>query len=106
ATREGFDRNTWLFRAVGESYSAGEYAAATRRLKRIGMQVSEHVASYHAWLTPTLGKPPLEIGELYAKGAQVKLEELIARMQAGRFVRRSGELERISDRVFAFMPFT
>lgn len=106
AHRAGFDRATWLLRAVGESFSAGEYAEAVRTLKRFGLAVAEFVSGYDAWLTPTLGQPPPPIGHFYARGVEKSLEEMIARMQLGTLVRKSGELEKLSDRIFAFMPFT
>jgi amidase len=69
-------------------------------------QVSSFVSAHDVWLTPTLGKPPLEIGALYAKGVEATVEEAIARFQLGGLARRSGKLEEVGERVLAFMPFT
>jgi len=106
ASRAGFDRGTWVTRAVGESITAGEYAEAVRIQQRMAFQVAGVVSKYDAWLTPTLGEPPPEIGALYAKGAEATAEEVIARLQLGGFARKSGALEKVADRIYAFMPFT
>jgi amidase len=106
AHRGGFDRGTWVTRAVGESFTAGDYAESVRAQLRLARQVASFVSGYDVWLTPTLGKPPLEIGALYAKGVEARIEETIARLQLGGLARRSGKLEEFGDRVFAFMPFT
>jgi amidase len=106
AHRSGFDRGTWVTRAVGESLSAGAYAESVRIQHRMARRVAAFVSGYDAWLTPTLGKPPLAIGALYATGIEATLEEALARLQLGGFVRRSGKLEEFADRVYAFMPFT
>jgi amidase len=106
ARRSGFDRGTWLGRAVGETFTAGEYAEAVRSMQRMGRKVAEFVSGYDAWVCPTLGQPPLPIGALYSKGIAARVEELIARLQLGDFARRSGELEKLADRLWAFMPFT
>jgi amidase len=105
-TRSDFDRGTWLTRAIGESFTAGEYAEAVRIQKRMAREVAVQLSGYDAWLTPTLGQPPPEVGALYAKGAEAGAEELVARLQLGGFARKSGALEKVMDRIFAFMPFT
>lgn len=106
ATREDFDRSTWLSRAVGESLTAGEYAHAVRTLQRLSIRTAVTLSSYDAWLTPTLGQPPLQIGGLFAKGLEARAEELAARLQLGGVARRSGGVDKFTDRIFAFMPFT
>jgi amidase len=106
ATRHGFDQTTWLSRAIGESFSAGEYAEAVRTQHRLGREVAAFVGKYDAWLTPTLGQPPLEIGALLSKGLEQRIEGLIAKLQLGGLAKRSSAFDALVDRVFAFMPFT
>jgi amidase len=106
AHRSGFDRGTWVSRALGESFTAGEYAESVRTQQRMARQVASFISGHDVWLTPTLGRPPLEIGALYATGLEATVEEAIARLQLGGLARRSGKLEEFTDRVFAFMPFT
>ena len=106
ASRAGFDRGTWLTRAVGESFTAGEYAEAVRIQRRFASQTAAFVASHDAWLTPTLGQPPLPLGALYSKGMEATVEGVVARLQLGGVARRSGGLEKLAERVFAFMSFT
>jgi amidase len=106
AHRSGFDRSTWVGRAVGESFTAGEYADSVRVQLRMARQVASFVSAYDVWLTPTLGRPPLEIGALYAKGVEATVEAAIGRFQLGGLARRSGKLEEVGERVLAFMPFT
>lgn len=106
ATRDGFERGTWLVRAIGESLSAGEYAEAVRIQQRMAITVTAFVSRYDAWLTPTLARPPLEIGELYPKGIEAKGEELISRLQLGGLAWKSGAATQATDRIFDYMPFT
>jgi amidase len=106
AERSGFDRGTWLLRAVGESFTAGEYAEALRAQNRFALDVATFVSKYDAWLTPTLGHPPPALGALYAKGLEATIEELVAKMQLAQLAKKSGRVEQVTDRVFAFMPFT
>jgi hypothetical protein len=93
-------------RAVGESLSAGEYAEAVRTQQRMAIAVTAFVSRYDAWLTPTLARPPVEIGELYPKGIEAKGEELIGRLQLGGLAWKSGAIGQVVDRIFDYMPFT
>jgi amidase len=104
--RAGFDRATWLTRAIGESMTAGEFAEAVRIQQRMASDVAAFVSKYDAWLTPTLGQPPPEVGALYAKGVEATAEAVVARLQLGGFARKSGALAKFADRIFTFMPFT
>src|SRR5450755_463273 len=106
ASRRGFDQVTWLSRAIGESFTAGEYAEAVRIQHRLGREVATFVGKYDVWLTPTLGKPPVEIGALLSKGLAQRLESVIATLQLGGLAKRSSAFEALIDRVLAFMPFT
>lgn len=106
ATRHGWDRSTWLSRSIGESFTAGEFAAAVRTQFRLGRQVAAFVAGYDAWLTPTLGTPPIEIGALMATGMKRRVEQLVATLQLGSLAKRSPDFAALVDRIFSFMSFT
>jgi amidase len=107
AGRHDWERATWLSRAIGESFTAGEYAAAVRAQFRFGRQVAAFVASYDVWLTPTLGTPPIEIGALQSRGPlRHQIEKAIATLQLGALAKRSKDFTALVDRVFEFMSFT
>jgi amidase len=105
ADRFGFGRGTWLLRALGESFTAGEYAEAVRDHKRIASKVATFVADYDAWLTPTLGAPPPRVGAFVATGSVAKVQEILSRFQLARIAKRSGGLEKASAHLSAWSPF-
>jgi amidase len=103
---DGFESTTWLTRVLGETYSAGEYVHAVRNLYGAGRQFSAFLERYDAWLTPTLGAPPLAVGALEIRGVEAVLERLIGRLRLGKLVIASGQIEQTARRTFDFIPFT
>jgi amidase len=57
-------------------------------------------------LTPTLGQPPIKIGELEPPLLERKAQELIVRTGAKRLLRADALMEQTIDRVFQFTAFT
>jgi len=63
-TPEFFEPFTWALKEWGMKNSAVDYLQAVRDLQFISRQIMRPFARYDCWLTPTLGEPPLKIGEL------------------------------------------
>ncbi len=101
-----FEDATWLLGVLGNAFSAGEYAAALRVLKRTARKVAAFVEDYDVWLTPTLASPPLRLGELLPKGAERLVQRVAGRLSLGRLIKSLGAVDRTADQVFAFIPYT
>jgi amidase len=105
ADHSGFGRSTWMVRALGESFTAGEYAAAVRIQKRLAVQIATFVSNYDAWLTPTLAEPPPRVGAFKPAGAAASVQKILSRCQLAKVARYLRAPEKASARVFAFSPF-
>lgn len=101
-----FEDATWLLRTLGNAFSAGEYAAALRVLKRTARKVAAFLEGYDIWLTPTLASPPVPLGALLPKGAERIVQHVAARLSLGRLIRALGPVDRTADQIFAFIPYT
>jgi amidase len=55
---------TRAFAALGDSITGGDYLVSIGFLQRLARTVAAFMQSYDVWLTPTLGEPPLKLGEL------------------------------------------
>lgn len=106
ATHRDFESGTWVTRVLGETFTAGEYQSAVRTLQRAARQVAAFTEGYDAWLTPTLGAPPVRIGELAPKGLLALGERVIGRLELGKLVVRAGLIEQTADQVYSFLPYT
>jgi amidase len=58
---------TRAFASMGDTVSAASYLSAVSALQRMARTISSFMVDYDVWLTPTLGEPPLPIGELDPK---------------------------------------
>ncbi|MEM7304699.1 MAG: amidase, partial [Pseudomonadota bacterium] len=63
-TEEYFERVTWNLMEWCKSMSATEYLKWTQTLHRVGREFNELFNTYDVFITPMLGKPPIQLGEL------------------------------------------
>jgi amidase len=61
---------------------------------------------YDVLLTPVLGAPPLPIGALQPRGAELFAHQTIARFKLGRALKFRRIIEATVSRVFEFVPFS
>jgi amidase len=62
--REDFEGLTWGFYQYGKTITAAQYQLCWTSLQASSRQVARWQQPYDAWITPVLGRPPLEIGTL------------------------------------------
>ena len=60
--REDFEGLTWGFYQFGKTITAAQYQLCWASLQASSRQVARWQQPYDAWITPVLGRPPLEIG--------------------------------------------
>lgn len=98
--------STWLGGLLGEQMSAGDAIAAQQVLQHYARIVHEFFRDYDVLLTPTLGSPPLRIGELEPRGAERLAHRTIANLKFGSVLRLKRVITATVNRVFSFVPFT
>lgn len=103
---DDFEIPTRLLGLIGRQYSAPRLATAVRELHRITRGVGRFFQNYDVMLTPTLGAPPVVTGALQPKGVEAAMQKLIVTLNAGFLIRVLGGIEKLSQRVFDFVPFT
>jgi amidase len=62
--REDFEGLTWGFYQFGKTITAAQYQLCWTTLQTISRQIARWQQPYDAWITPVLGRPPLEIGAI------------------------------------------
>ncbi len=104
--RDELEMATWLAGLLGAQLSAGSAIAAMQVLQGYARQVHSFFEHYDLLLTPTLGCPPLRIGELEPRGAEALAHRTIANLKLGSILRLKRVMRAAVNRVFAFVPFT
>ena len=102
---DDYEVETWLLSIAGRALTAGELALAIRTLQTEARRLVAFYDGYDAILTPTLARPPLEIGELRPSGAEARAFRAMARARLTAPLRHFG-LEEMARRAFRFTPFT
>jgi amidase len=101
-----FEPETWAVCLLGRTVRASEFSAAVRYLHRCSRELAGLFGKYDLLLTPTLSRPPLEIGELRQKGSEAFATRLLGRVNAGRILGWLGRVTAVAGRIFEFCPFT
>jgi amidase/6-aminohexanoate-cyclic-dimer hydrolase len=61
---EDVEKHTWRTAAYGRATTATDYASGMLAIHRAGRAVGRFFTKYDVLLTPTMGRPPLRLGEL------------------------------------------
>jgi amidase len=100
------ETSTWLSAQIGRQIRGADLAVARQDLMTESRRLARLYEGYDAVLTPTLGCPPVRIGELAPQGLERRAHELVAKGRLNIALRLPGALEAAANRVFRFIPFT
>jgi amidase len=106
AMAEQLELSTWLAGLLGSQFMAGDAIAALQGLQTQAREVMRFHEEYDVLLTPVLGSPPLPIGALQPRGAELFAHQTIARFKLGRALKFRRIIEATVSRVFEFVPFS
>jgi amidase len=104
--RDEIEIATWLAGLMGAELSAGQAVAALQVLQGYARKTHAFFERYDLLLTPTVGRPPLRIGELEPQGAEALAHRTIANLRLGAVLRLKRVISATVARVFGFVPFT
>jgi amidase len=82
---EFFEPLTWALYERGREVSGAQYQISVEKLQLASRQIAAFFENYDAWLSPTLGTPPVELGTIDCSEA---------------------DLDRAMDPVLAYVPYT
>ncbi|HEY3495864.1 MAG TPA: amidase [Polyangiaceae bacterium] len=104
--RDEIEIATWLAGLMGAELSAGQAVASLQILQSYARKTHGFFEKYDMLLTPTVGRPPLRIGELDPQGAEALAHRTIANLRLGAVLRLKRVISATVARVFGFVPFT
>jgi amidase len=104
--RDELEIATWLAGLLGAELTAGDAIAGIQILQSYARKVHRFHEKYDLLLTPTLGSPPLRIGELEPTGAEALAHRTIANLKLGTVLRLKRVIQATVNRVFGFVPFS
>jgi amidase len=106
ASRKDFQTSTMLTATIGRQQKAVAMAQARERNDALCRKVAAFYERFDLVLSPTLGLPPVLLGELHPRGLEALGHEVLLALRLGFLLRIPGILDKDVRRVFSFMPFT
>lgn len=106
ATYHDFEPLTWISYLLGRYSTGSDYLKAMHELERHSRYFGGFFRDYDVLLTPTLALPPVEIGSMKPKGFELKVMQLLERLNAGGIIKSLADVDDLAGEVFRFIPFT
>ncbi|MCX6269663.1 MAG: amidase, partial [Bacteroidetes bacterium] len=106
AVKNGLELPTRTLGLLGRAITAGELSSALREWDRASRIMAAYFETYDLYLTPTLARPPIKIGELAMKPSERILSLVFNALGAGKLLRAAGIIDKIALDNLAAMPFT
>ncbi len=91
---------------LGRSLSAGEFVSAMREWDKAARAMGRFFQRYDLYLTPTLARPPVKVGELGLKPSERNMARFFTTLNAGGILKAAGIVEQLALEMLAALPFT
>lgn len=107
AARNELELGTRTLGLLGRTFSACDLSLAIRAWEKAARVMGGFFKKYDIYMTPTMARPPVKIGELGGfKPAEKVISTLSNALSAGKFLRAAGVVEKVAIDNLAAMPFT
>ena len=106
AARKEVELITRTLALLGRAVSAGEFVSALREWDRAARSMGSFFNTYDLYLTPTMARPPVKIGELMPSPVERVLMSAINALGAGKLLKATGIVEKMAIDNLAVTPYT
>ena len=97
---------TWTLGLLGRTYSAGYFVKMVRQWDVAARAMGRFHQNYDVYLTPTTAHPPVRIGELKPKPAEIALMKIVNTLGLGGLLKLSGITDKLAIESLSKTPFT
>lgn len=98
--------NTWGLTLLGRAFSASEFAYQKRKWNELSRQMGQFHHTYDLLLTPTLATAPFKIGEIANTPAEDLQVRLLSSLGLAPWLKDSGIINQLAEKIFSKIPFT
>lgn len=106
ATSKDFELTTWVAHMLGKAVTAEDFLVAYRALLTETRRLVDVYRDYDLVLTPTLGTPPVRIGELKPHGADLIAQKVVTALNWSAPLANTKIIDQAAQSTFSFVPFT
>ena len=97
---------TWTLGLLGQAFSAGDFVKIIREWDKAARVMGRFHETYDVYLTPTMAYPPVKIGELQPKPAEIVLMKVVNTLGLGGLLKVSGIVDKLATESLSKTPFT
>ena len=95
---------TWAMLVISELLSADDLTTAVQRQRDLARRFDDFMGRYDAMLMPTVAAPPVRIGALALRRAEVAQIEVLARLRSKPLIRKAAA--EIASSLFEWIPYS
>lgn len=106
AVKNNVELPTRTLGLLGNAITACELSSALREWDRASRIMAKYFDTYDLYLTPTLARPPIKIGEMAMKPSERIISLIANALGAGKMLKAAGIINKIALDNLAAMPFT
>ena len=106
ASDSAFEADTLASAELGRAAGLGPLFASLANVKEYVHALADFHQRYDLFLTPTLAKPPLEVGSINTPERLQKAARVVARLRAGRLLTMSGVMDSLIADNLGWVPYT
>jgi amidase len=106
ATSKDFELTTWVAHMLGKAVTAEDFLVAHRALQTETRRLVDVYGDYDLVLTPTLGTPPVRVGELKPHGADLIAQKVVTALNWSAPLASTKIIDQAAQSTFSFVPFT
>ncbi|QJW88264.1 amidase [Spirosoma taeanense] len=104
--RDDVELNTWAQARLAEGFSATDLAYQKRRWNTLNRSMGQLHQTYDLFLTPTLPRPPIQIGTFQNKVSEQRLLKLVDAVNGLKYLKNSKIVEELAERSLGYISFT
>ena len=101
-----FEADTLAVAEIGRAAGVGAFLQALDSVNDYIHALDDFLGRYDLLLTPTLAKPPLEVGSIDTPRPLQAASRVIARVRAGRLLNATGVLDQLISDNLGWVPYT
>lgn len=101
-----FEADTLAVAEIGRAAGVGALMNALARINDYTHSLDDFFGRYDLFLTPTLAKPPLEVGSIDTSKPLQTASRVIAKVRAGRLLNATGVLDQLISDNLGWVPYT
>jgi len=98
--------NTWVLAKMGDVYTGADYAHAMFQWNQLARKMAALHEQYDVFLTPTLSRPPIKIGEMQNTTQENFSLKILQKTGGYRFLKGSKIIDDLVERTFSYIPYT